>query len=123
MTLKKIDHDFQNPQLSYDANPNYQPYIKLSFYFSKGNNVTDEQFHRHWETIRRYTQVHQTADLKEKARDLGANLGIEHMDYDGCSEIWVEKWEDWVEFSSSEEYSQAMNPDCKHFMAMPVRVS
>ncbi|KAF7187780.1 hypothetical protein HII31_10882 [Pseudocercospora fuligena] len=139
MTLKKIDHDFKNPQLSYNAKPNYQPYIKLSFYFNKLPHVSDEQFHRHWETVhadltiaakdfkvfgvKRYAQIHQSADLKEKARDLGVTLGIEHLDYDGCSEIWVEKWEDWINFSSSPEYAQAMNPDCKHFMAMPIRVS
>jgi hypothetical protein len=27
-------------------------------------------------------------------------LGIENMDYDGCSEIWVKNWEDWEKFGS-----------------------
>ena len=51
MTLKKIDHTFKHQQLSYDAKSNYQPYIRLSFFFSKLPNVSYEQFHRHWETV------------------------------------------------------------------------
>ena len=51
MTLKKLDHLFKNPQLSYDSQPNTQPYIRLSFYFRKLPEVSDEQFHRHWETV------------------------------------------------------------------------
>lgn len=107
MTLKKTEHQFKNPQLSYDAKPNYQPCVKLSFYFSKLPDVSDEHFHRHWETvhadltvaaqgfkvckIQRYVQVHQTAEWKERAK----RLGLVHLDYDGCSEIWVETWDDW----------------------------
>ena len=51
MTLKKIDHEFKNKSLSYDAEPNYQPCIKLSFWFNKLPEVSYEQFHRHWETV------------------------------------------------------------------------
>jgi len=47
MTLKKIDHEFKNNALSYDATPNYQPCIKLSFFFNKKPEVSDEQFHRY----------------------------------------------------------------------------
>ena len=43
MTLKKLDYEFTNPQLSYDAKPNYQPYIKLTFFFSKLPEVSYEQ--------------------------------------------------------------------------------
>jgi hypothetical protein len=43
MTLKKIDHQFAFDQLSYDVKPNYQPYIKLTFFFSKLPNVSYEQ--------------------------------------------------------------------------------
>ena len=61
MTLKKIDHEFKHPQLSYDATPNIQPCIKLSFWFNKLPHVSDEQFHRHWETVH--------ADLTVAAKD------------------------------------------------------
>ena len=101
MTLKKIDHDFKNESLSYDAKPNYQPCIRLSFWFNKLPEVSYEQFHRHWETvhadltvatkdfnvckIQRYVQFHQTPEMKEKAE----SLGLQHLNFDGCSEIWV----------------------------------
>ncbi|KAK0287040.1 hypothetical protein LTR35_004510 [Friedmanniomyces endolithicus] len=112
MTLKKLDHGFKNDALSYDASPNYQPCIKLSFFFNKKPEVSDEQFHRHWETVhadltiaardfkackvQRYVQFHQTADMKEKAKQ----LGLEHVAFDGCSEIWVRDWDDWMAFYS-----------------------
>lgn len=61
MTLKKINHNFTYSQLDYDATPNIQPCIKLSFWFNKLPNVSDEQFHRHWETVH--------ADLTVAAKD------------------------------------------------------
>ncbi|KAK5692415.1 hypothetical protein LTR97_010723 [Elasticomyces elasticus] len=134
MTLKKIDHTFKNEALSYDTAPNYQPCIKLSFFFNKLPEVSDEMFHRHWETvhadltiaardfkackIQRYVQFHQTADHKEKAKQ----LGLQHIEFDGCSEIWVKDWDDWMAFYNSPEYAAAMAPDCKHFMTMPIHV-
>ena len=62
------------------------------------------------------------------------------MDFDGCSEIYVRKWEDWENFMNvrrvrtslpslvtnekkSEEFQKALNPDADHFMAMPIQVS
>jgi hypothetical protein len=51
MTLKKIDHKFSNPQLTYDAKPNIQPCIKLTFYFNKLPKVSYEQFYGHWSTV------------------------------------------------------------------------
>lgn len=57
--------------------------------------------------------------MKEKAKIL---TGIKMLEFDGCSEIWVKSWEDWVRFFSSEEYNRAMSPDCKYFMAMPISV-
>jgi hypothetical protein len=99
MALKKLDHEFKNSQLSYDAEPNYQPLIKLSFFFNKLPHVSYDQFHRHWETvhadltiaakdfkvckIQRYVQFHQTPEMKEKAK----MLGLEHVAFDGCSEV------------------------------------
>lgn len=50
--------------------------------------------------IARYTQTYQTPEMKDKVR----SLGMEVLDYDACSTIWVRRWEDWVEFASSAEY-------------------
>lgn len=46
------DHKFVLPQLHTDAKPNYQPYVKLTFYFKKRPDISYEQFHQHWETVR-----------------------------------------------------------------------
>jgi len=135
MTLTKIDHKFTFPQLSYDATPNTQGSIKLTFYFSKLPDVSYEQFYGHWSTvhadltvaaknfaalkIQRYVQIGQTPEWKAKTAQL---TGVKTLDFDGCSEIWVRSWEDWMAFFSSEEYAKAMNPDCKYFMRMPISV-
>lgn len=51
MTLTKIDHKFANSRLNYDAKPNIQNCIKLSFYFKKLPEVSYEQFYGHWSTV------------------------------------------------------------------------
>lgn len=63
MAYQKIDHDFKNDALSYDAKPNYQPCIKLSFWFNKLPEVSHEAFHSHWETVH--------ADLTIATKDFG----------------------------------------------------
>jgi hypothetical protein len=79
MTLKKLEHQFAYEQLAYDASPNRQPSIKLSFFFKKLPDVSEEHFYRHWQSIhsdltvgtksfhanklQRYVQVNITAIL------------------------------------------------------------
>jgi hypothetical protein len=57
--------------------------------------------------------------MKEKAKELE---GIKMLEFDGCSEIFVKDWQDWVNFSGNEEYKRVMGPDCTHFMEMPISV-
>jgi hypothetical protein len=111
MTLKKIEHTFAYDRLSYDAKPNEQPYIKLSFFFNKSPDVSYEHFHKHWQSvhsdltigtkafktnqIQRYVQLHAYPELKKMATDSGLDL----LDFDGCSEIYVKSFEDWDNFS------------------------
>ena len=77
--------------------------------------------------------------MKEKAK----SLGLTHLDFDGCSEIWVKSWDDWMAFfqvqfehikqyivvtdliyaTQSPEYAKALAPDCQYFMAMPIHVA
>jgi hypothetical protein len=71
MTLKKIDHSFSHQRLSYDGKANTQPYIKISFFFSKLPEVSDEQFHRHWETVH--------ADLTVSSAAFKANRIIRYV--------------------------------------------
>ena len=44
------------------------------------------------------------------------------LEFDGCSEIWVKSWDDWMRFYSSDEYAKATQPDCAYFMQMPIHV-
>jgi len=62
--------------------------------------------------IQRYVQLYQPPEMKTKLQE----LGMEVLDYDGCSQIWVKSWEDWIEFASSPEYAAALMPDADHFM-------
>jgi hypothetical protein len=50
------------------------------------------------------TQFHQTPELKEKAKV----LGLAQLEYDGCSDIYVKTWEEWMKFYESPEYSEKM---------------
>lgn len=62
--------------------------------------------------IQRYVQSYQSPEMKKKVQA----LGMEVLDYDACSQIWVKSWDDWVEFASSAEYSAALMPDGANFM-------
>ena len=44
------------------------------------------------------------------------SLGMELLDYDAVSTIWVRSWEDWEKFSGSLEYAAALMPDAGNFM-------
>lgn len=107
----------------------YKAYVKLLLFFNKKDGVSYEQFLRHWQTvhadltvategfrvsnIQRYTQVrrdclksvkellklgqtHQTADRKSRVKSAGADS----LDFDGCSEMWVKSWDDWVKLAN-----------------------
>lgn len=54
----------------------------------------------HTVKVQRYVQLYQSPEMKEKAK----SLGMEILDYDGCSTIWVKSWDDWMNFASSPEY-------------------
>ena len=43
------------------------------------------------------------------------SLGLDLLDYDACSTLWVRSWDDYVEFVRSEEY-RVLAADTKHFM-------
>jgi hypothetical protein len=32
-------------------------------------------------------------------------LGMEVLEYDACSQVWVKSWDDWEKFSTSPEYA------------------
>ncbi|KAF2790606.1 hypothetical protein K505DRAFT_250817 [Melanomma pulvis-pyrius CBS 109.77] len=120
MVHNKVDHKFAFSELDWKAKENYQPCIKLSFFFKKLPTVDDDHFQMHYNhvhsdltlaskgfnvyKVQRYVQLIQTPDMKKKIQDLGMDL----LDYDACSTIWVRSWEDWERFSGSPEYAAGM---------------
>lgn len=54
--------------------------------------------------------------MKERARSLGENV----LDYDGCAQLWVRTWDNWLAFYNSKEYAAALSDDCNRFMALPM---
>jgi hypothetical protein len=71
--------------------------------------VAYERFHA--VKIQRSVRLYQFPEMKRKVQELGMEL----LDYDACSQIWVKSWDDWVEFASSPEYSATLLPDADHF--------
>jgi hypothetical protein len=62
--------------------------------------------------VQRYVQLIQTSGMKKHIQSLGMDL----LDYDAVSTIWVRSWEDWERFSGSPEYAAALMPDAGKFM-------
>ena len=46
--------------------------------------------------LKSLSQLHTSPELKKAAEE----SGLPTLDYDGCSEIWVRKFDDWVNFAS-----------------------
>ncbi|CAI6094028.1 unnamed protein product [Clonostachys chloroleuca] len=94
---QRIDHKFNFELFDYDTPENFQPCIKLEFFFYKLPDVSSEHFHKHYahihsditvaarsfgaHKVQRYTQLHQTPEMKARAKALGLDV----FDYDGCS--------------------------------------
>lgn len=54
--------------------------------------------------------------MQARAKSLGENF----LDYDGCAQLWVKSWDDWLAFYNSPEYAAALKDDCDLFMALPM---
>ncbi|KAL6242215.1 hypothetical protein RBB50_010763 [Rhinocladiella similis] len=107
---------------------NRQPYFKITFFLTKKAGLSDEEFHRHWETLHadltvatkgfrdilglRYVQFHQTPEIKAVAETLGYPV----LPYDGCTEMYVRHLEDWKAFSSSPEFFRVLGGDAAQFL-------
>lgn len=48
------------------------------------------------------------------------NLGVKVLEYDGCAQLWVKTWDDWLAFYNSDEYAAALSDDCERFMIQPM---
>ncbi|CAK7214808.1 hypothetical protein SCUCBS95973_002259 [Sporothrix curviconia] len=126
-THERIDHQFTYPRFDYDTPVKYQPCIKISLFFRKRPDVSYEHFYKHWATVHadltaasgefrsrnilRYTQHHCTPEERARIHE----LGVEAMDYDACTTMWVRAWDDMVQFHKSEDFKR-MAADCAHFL-------
>lgn len=45
------DHKFTFSKLSYGSKPNFEPAIKISVFFRKREDITHEEFFKHWQTV------------------------------------------------------------------------
>ncbi|KAK1044098.1 hypothetical protein LTR33_015338 [Friedmanniomyces endolithicus] len=108
-------------------------YLKISLFLKKQPHVSDEFFHKHWETqhvdvamrnktflakARKYNQVHITPELREQA----AAFGIPVMDYDGIAEVWVDSLEDWNEVVADPAFVKEVGADEQLFILAPIHV-
>jgi len=113
-----VPHSFALPSLAYDQPPNVQPYVRINMFFMKKKGISFEFFARHWHHVHadivtssqafkdnkilRYTQFYQTPELRQKTVECFSGYPV--MEWDACSEFWVEKPEDMAAFLKSDEY-------------------
>lgn len=115
-----VERTFGLPALAYDAPVQKQRYLRISMFFNKKPGISYAYFQQHWHNfhgdlvtssdafksnkILRYNQFHQTPENKALARRLGDG-SYPSVDFDACTEFWVEKIEDFEAFSKSKEYT------------------
>jgi hypothetical protein len=114
-----VSRTFKLPSLSYSNSPNKQSYVRISMFFNKKSSVSYGFFQNHWNHVHadlvtssnafkelgilRYTQFFQGPEAKEATK----RLGYPPMEWDACTEFWVEKLEDFESFTKSAEYIAA----------------
>lgn len=48
-------------------------------------------------------------------------MGLDSIDYDGCSELWMKNTDSWDKFSKDPEFLGKLMGDADHFMQLPFR--
>lgn len=51
MPHEQTEHEFANPELSYDGEPNFQPCLRVSVFFNKNEKIDYDTFYGHWQTV------------------------------------------------------------------------
>ena len=120
----RVSHEFMTPELSYEQPANEQKYIRIQTFFKKKPGISFEYFLNHWQHVHtdlvvnmksfkennifHYTQFYQSEEFREQGRSLGHT----DMEWDACSEFWVEKVEDYRAFLQSQEYKDSLRMCC-----------
>ncbi|KAL4963401.1 EthD domain-containing protein [Aspergillus stella-maris] len=110
--------------------PPAKPLIRVSSFFTKDPSMSQSEFDTYWrEThgslvvasktfqaarIQKYTQVHNLHDLNKQ----GTNMGLSVLDFqwDACSEMYFQSWEDYEQFIGSDELRDVLGPDGARIM-------
>ncbi|KAL4937899.1 hypothetical protein BDV06DRAFT_226527 [Aspergillus oleicola] len=110
--------------------PSAKPLIRVSSFFTKDPSMSQSDFDAYWrEThgtlvvasktfrdakIQNYTQVHNHHDLNKQAAKLG--LSVFDFQWDACSEMYFQTWEDYERFIGSDELRDILGPDGARIM-------
>jgi hypothetical protein len=122
-----VNHQFKLAKLAYDTPIHKQNYLCIAMFFNKKPGISDEYFQNHWHHVHadlvtssrafrelkilRYNQFRQ----RPEHRALLNRIGYPGMDWDACTEFWVEKFEDFEAFTKSQEYIDATRKLCTPF--------
>ncbi|KAL4798532.1 EthD domain-containing protein [Aspergillus venezuelensis] len=110
--------------------PPAKPLIRVSSFFTKDPSMSQSEFDTYWrEThgslvvasktfhaakIQNYTQVHNHHDLNKQAATIG--LSVLDFQWDACSEMYFQSWEDYQQFIGSDELRDVLGPDGARIM-------
>ncbi|KAL4926325.1 EthD domain-containing protein [Aspergillus undulatus] len=116
--------------------PPAQPLIRVSSFFTKHPSMSQSAFDTYWrEThgslvvasktfrdtkIQNYTQVHRHHDLNKEAAKLG--MSVLDFQWDACSEMYFQSWEDYERFIKSDELRDVLGPDGARIMNTEIGV-
>ncbi|KAL3462620.1 hypothetical protein BJX64DRAFT_288084 [Aspergillus heterothallicus] len=105
--------------------PPANPLIRVSCFFTKSPSMSTSEFNTYWrEThgtmvvasnvfhaakIQNYTQVHRAHNLNEEAAKMGSALL--DFQWDACSEMYFQTWDDYRVFAESDELRDVLGPD------------
>ncbi|PLN76725.1 hypothetical protein BDW42DRAFT_188481 [Aspergillus taichungensis] len=110
-----------------------QPYIRISLFLKRKEDMTPEAFHEWWETThadfalkipgfkqiaKRYTQYHAVPQLQSMA----AAVGTPALDFDGVAELWVERVEDYTKTMGEAEVVEACKEEAANFLGPGTRI-
>lgn len=139
-------HTFTFPALD-PHSPSYKraitPSLRLLLFFKRLPNVSDEHFHAWWSSVhadmsvsspafrkyvKRFAHLHQTPAHREMLKPMMQMAGKERaqtLEFDGCAEMVVGSWEEYLELTMDPAYAQKMGgelfpSDCKMVVEVAV---
>ncbi|KAL4951854.1 hypothetical protein BDW69DRAFT_185969 [Aspergillus filifer] len=91
--------------------PPAKPLIRVSSFFTKDPSMSQSEFDTYW---RETHGIHNHHDLNKQAADMG--LSVLDFQWDACSEMYFQTWEDYEQFIGSDELRDVLGPDGARIM-------